>query len=181
MNRKVVHKAFWDFEHEERWLNERAEEGWSLISYTWAAYTFERTEPGAWVYRIELLPESVTKPASQEYLRFMADAGIETVATYMRWAYFRRRSDEKPFEIYSDLDSLIAHYQRVLTLFSSLTAALLPLATVNISNLAHSGHALPFVIPFFALHVAVLALFATQTVRLASKVKALKAQKQLFE
>jgi hypothetical protein len=181
MNRKIVRKLFWDFEHEERWLNEYAKEGWSLVSYTWATYTFEPTEPGAWVYRIELLPETEKTPASQEYLRFMDDAGIETVATYMRWVYFRKRADGTPFEIYSDLDSRIAHYQRVLTLFGSLTAALLPIGSVNIINLTHAGRALPFILPLFVLYIAIETLFVTQTVQLAKRVRALKAQKQLFE
>jgi hypothetical protein len=130
---------------------------------------------------IRLAVETEKTPASQEYLRFMDDAGIETVATYMRWVYFRKRADGTPFEIYSDLDSRIAHYQRVLTLFGSLTAALLPIGSVNIINLTHAGRALPFILPLFVLYIAIETLFVTQTVQLAKRVRALKAQKQLFE
>jgi hypothetical protein len=53
---KTVHKWFWvwDFEKEERWLNEMALEGWALVAVGWCRYVFERCEPGAYMIRLEM-------------------------------------------------------------------------------------------------------------------------------
>lgn len=58
MSAQTVHKLYWDFEREERWLNGKAAQGENLIRYRWGTYTFEQGAPGEWTYRIELLPES---------------------------------------------------------------------------------------------------------------------------
>ena len=54
--RKTVYKWFWvwDFEKEERWLNEMALDGWALVGVGWCRYTFERTEPGEYTIRLEM-------------------------------------------------------------------------------------------------------------------------------
>ena len=46
--KKTVFKLFfvWDFEKEERWLNEMAQEGWVLDNTGFSFYTFVRCEPG---------------------------------------------------------------------------------------------------------------------------------------
>ena len=45
---KTLHRNFWvwEFEKEERWLNEMAQEGWALQNAGFCTYTFEKTEPG---------------------------------------------------------------------------------------------------------------------------------------
>jgi hypothetical protein len=66
----TIHKLYWDFEKEERWLNEMAAKGLDLVGYSWGTYRFEHGTPGEWTYRIELLPETPAKSASLEYLSF---------------------------------------------------------------------------------------------------------------
>lgn len=41
---KTLHRNFWvwEFEKEERWLNEMAQEGWALQNAGFCTYTFER-------------------------------------------------------------------------------------------------------------------------------------------
>ena len=43
------------------------------------------------------------------YLDFLRDLDIECVGTYGRWAYLRRPRDGAPFDLFSDIDSKIAH------------------------------------------------------------------------
>ena len=136
MNVTTVRKLYWNFEKEERWLNEMAANGQALRHYSWGTYRFETSRPAEWTYRIELLPDVASKPASQEYLAFMADTGAQAVAIYQRWVYFRKPSVDGTFEVFSDLDSRIAHYKRVLLMFTSLFAALLPITIVNITNIS---------------------------------------------
>jgi hypothetical protein len=177
----TARKLYWDYEKEERWLNEMAAKGLALVKYTWGTYRFEQTTPGEWIYRIELLPQDASKPASREYLDFMADAGVQTVSTYMAWVYFRKPASEGPFELFSDTDSRIGHYQRVMTFFGSLTAALLPLTIVNFVNLSDSGRSMGFVLPLMSLQVAGVTIMAVQAVRSWRRVQELKARNRLFE
>ncbi|MDR1542692.1 MAG: DUF2812 domain-containing protein [Clostridiales bacterium] len=82
-------KAFWDFEKEEAWLNDMAAKGIAMTDYSICRYTFEECEPGEYEYRIELLEKSPKSHESVAYLRFLKESGIEAIAFYNSWAYFR--------------------------------------------------------------------------------------------
>jgi hypothetical protein len=53
--RKTINKVFfvWDFEKEERWLNEMAMNGWALCYVGLCRYTFEKCEPGEYTIRLD--------------------------------------------------------------------------------------------------------------------------------
>jgi hypothetical protein len=106
-------KAFWDYEKEEKWLNNMAAKGLAMTAYTFCRYTFENCIPGEYIYRIELLEHSVNHPESIRYINFLAENGVEHVDTYFRWVYFRKKASDGGFKIYSDLYSQIKHYQRI--------------------------------------------------------------------
>lgn len=118
--KKTVRKLFWvwDFEKEEAWINEMAAEGWHLVRVGFLKYVFEKFEPGMYGYRMELLEESPTSQWGKEYIKICEDAGIEKVGTYYRWVYWRRKSEHGEFDLYSDLDSRIAHLQRIINLIN---------------------------------------------------------------
>jgi hypothetical protein len=178
MSDKVVFKLFWDFEKEESWLNAMAAKGLNLMRYSWGMYRFEAGAPGEWIYRIELLPKRPGNASSKEYLGFMTEAGVETVTTYMSWVYFRKPAADGPFELFTDLDSRIVHYKRVLALFATLTAVLATLASANVVNADRGGWITVFVL---TLTITVGVLLAVQTLRLARRVSRLKGLKQLYD
>lgn len=72
---------------------------------------------GEYVYRIELLEKPVKHPESQNYITFMEETGVEMVASYDRWVYFRKKAVSGGFNIYSDIESKIKHYKRIRKLF----------------------------------------------------------------
>ena len=111
--KQVIRKAYWNFEKEERWLNRLAAQGLALTDYSWCRYVFEETQPGEYIYRIELLDHHATHPESKRYIEFVESTGAECVTTYMRWVYFRKKAADGPFDLYSDNASRIAHYRRV--------------------------------------------------------------------
>lgn len=114
---KVIWKAYSHFEKEEKWLNEMSAKGFALVSYTWCRYVFQPCQPGEYIYRIELLPAksaSLDSLEYQEYIDFLEETGAEPVTSHGRWIYFRRKATEGPFDIYSDADSRISHYKRIL-------------------------------------------------------------------
>jgi len=116
----IVRKAFWDYEKEEKWLNEMSAKGLALTDYSWCRYVFEETPQSEYTYRIELLENLPTHAESIAYIKFLEESGIEYVSSYMRWIYIRKKSSDGVFDIYSDADSKIKHYKRVNTLWSTL-------------------------------------------------------------
>lgn len=107
--RKRVRKLFWawEFEKEEQWLNEMAQSGWLLDGVGFCRYDFVPCESGAYTVRLEMRDND---PA---YLDLMAESGAEYVGRMVQWIYFRKSVEKGSFDIFSDLDSRIAHLQRV--------------------------------------------------------------------
>lgn len=115
MNRKTVRKMFfiWDWDEEERWLNEMASQGWHFVKYRFPnQYTFEQGEPGAWQYRLQALEKKIGSKESQDYLAFLRDLDIELVNSYLFWVYLRKPNDGTPFELFSDVESRLKHMRR---------------------------------------------------------------------
>ena len=108
-NRKTISKWFWvwSFEKEEEWLNEMAMNGWVLESVGWCKYHFVRCEPGEYSVRLEM------HPYDEAYLSFMKDTGAEYVGRMMMWIYFRKKTADGPFDLFSDIDSRISHLDKI--------------------------------------------------------------------
>ena len=64
----IVTKLFWDYENEEKWLNEMSAKGYGLVSLSLGKYTFEEQTPSIYTYRIELLDNLPRHPDTVEYL-----------------------------------------------------------------------------------------------------------------
>lgn len=97
----------WDFDKEERWLNTMAQQGWVLDRVGYCRYEFVRCEPGEYIVRLEM------RAHDEGYLSFMADTGAEYVGRMAKWIYFRRKAEYGPFDIFSDLDSRLAHLKKI--------------------------------------------------------------------
>ena len=113
--KRIIWKAYYNFETEEKWLNELASKGLAMTDYSWCRYVLEDTPPGEYIYRIELLDHTASHPESQRYIAFVEETGAEFVASYMRWVYFRKKAADGPFELFSDNTSRITHYRKVRT------------------------------------------------------------------
>ncbi len=117
------------FEEEEQWLNQMAAKGMILTGVGFCKYFFEEGTPGEYVYRLELLKNWPSHTESIAYISFLEDMGIEQVGSHLRWVYFRRKSTEGAFDIFSDIDSRISHYQRI-TRFSFVMSAMMAILAV---------------------------------------------------
>ncbi len=86
------------------------------------SYQFQKGEPADYVYRLDY--QSLRTKDKDSYLQLFADAGWEKVGEMGGWVYFRYKvtNGDAP-EIFSDLESKIGKYQRVLAYL----AILLPL------------------------------------------------------
>lgn len=132
MNQQVVKKIFWDYEKEEQWLNEMSAKGWMFSAYSFRKYVFTEGPKNKYTYRIELLEQVPNHPKSVEYIGFLEQSGVEKVAEYSRWVYYRRETAEGPFDIYSDLDSKINHFKRIHILWLTVMMVELIIGSLNI-------------------------------------------------
>lgn len=128
----IVRKPYWNYENEEKWLNEMAAKGLVLTDYSWCRYVFEEEEKGKYIYRIELLEKRATHTESVAYIRFMEEHNIEFIASYMRWVYFRKKASDGEFNIYSDTDSKLKYYKRVVNFWNVLSIIEFSAGVINL-------------------------------------------------
>lgn len=129
----IIWKVMYDFEKEERWLNEMSAKGLALSDYSWCRYVFEDKISTRYTYRIELLENLPKHPESMAYLKFLEENGIECVAMYWRWVYLRKNIEDGPFDIYSDHTSQLTYYNRVLMFFNTIMGIEVGAGLFNIS------------------------------------------------
>ena len=133
--RRTVYKWFWvwSFEKEEDWLNEMAMNGWVLESVGFATYHFVRCEPGEYSVRLEM------HPYDESYVSFMEETGAEFVGRMMMWIYFRKKSADGPFDLFSDIDSRISHLDKIGKMLSILGGINLAIGLLNVFSPSHLG------------------------------------------
>jgi len=185
--KKVIWKYFMNYEKEEVWLNEMSAKGFAFTDFFLCRYLFEESKPGEYIYRIELLENSPTHQKSRQYIKFMSENGVEHISSWISWVYFRKKAEHGPFDIYSDIDSRIAHYKRIGMLFLCIAIAEMCLGISQLGHVMHfflsekpllyySINLLAFVI---ALGFGILLLFGWNSMR--KRIKKLQLAKNLWE
>ena len=89
---------------------------------------FVRCQPGEYTVRLEM------RGHDEAYLAFMQETGAEYLGRMMKWIYFRKKTADGPFDLFSDLDSRIAHLDRICTLLKPIGAANLVIGLANSFN-----------------------------------------------
>ena len=168
MERKIVKKWIWiwEFDKEDQWLNAMAQQGWVLDKVGFCRYEFIRCEPGEYTVRLEM------REHDEAYLGFMADTGAEYVGRMVKWIYFRKKTELGQFDIFSDLDSKIAHLDRMCQTMKILGIANLVIGLANSLN--------P-VIDFGWLNLLCATLLMYALGRLEGKREALEKDRLLME
>ena len=166
-NRKTIRKWFWvwDFEKEEDWLNEMAMNGWVLEDVGFCTYHFVRCEPGEYSVRLEMYPQD------ESYMSFMEETGAEYAGRMVRWVYFRKKTADGPFDLFSDIDSRISHLDKIGKLLAAIGGANLLIGILNTFNPSRLG--------WINLLVATLLMYALG--RIHGKKEALERERLLHE
>jgi len=183
---KVIWRLFFNYEKEEAWLNKLSAEGLAFVGYSIFRYAFVESLPGEYTYRIELLDNIPSHPKSQNYLAFMAENGVEHISSWFRWVYFRKKAENGQFDIYSDVKSRIAHYQRISMLWFILMVSNISLGLINLGigleYLFGSGPSLKLsslLVGIFAITVGIVIFLSWNSLR--KKLNRLKLEKNLHE
>lgn len=130
MQHKTVKKWFWvwEFEKEELWLNTMAQSGWVLDGVEFCKYHFVSCEPGEYTVRLEMHAQD------DDYINFMQETGAEYVGRMVQWIYFRKKTVDGAFDLFSDLDSRISHLDRIGKMLLALGGANLAIGLANTFN-----------------------------------------------
>jgi hypothetical protein len=169
---RTVFRVFLDSsgQREERWLSEMARQGWFLKSIPVLFYRFKKGQPGDWVYRIDY--RGSFKVDRKEYLGLFKDAGWEFAASSAGRYYFRTKRGQGPMpEIFTDKDSRVALYRRIIA--GSTTLLVIMLMDVY-SMLINYRHRNWFSILMLVLFSALALLFAFQLVQITTRIKRIK-------
>lgn len=132
--RHTVYKLMWAWEYdkEEKWLNEMASKGLALISVGLCKYIFEDSEPGEYSIKLELLDHMPSSAESKSYLRFLEETGAEHVGSIFRWVYIRKKTAEGALDLYYDIGSKMKYLKRLQIFFVSLLIFELSIGMMNI-------------------------------------------------
>ena len=180
--RRTIRKWFWvwNFDKEEKWLNEMAAKGLGLVSVGFCKFEFEDCIPGEYKICLQLLDKMPRHAESQKYIEFLESTGAEHIGSFTRWAYFRKKASEGEFQLFSDNASKVKYLSGMIAMVALLTFANW-MAGLNNILLAGSGVALPINYVFGAISLLIGILGTIGTIRLLRKRKKLKEESRLFE
>ena len=103
--------------------------------------------------------------------------------TLLYWAYFRRATEDGPFELFSDVDSRVKHMKRI----RQVIVVLMPLIIFNFFNLlrciiAYDDARTPLILLLFAFYAFVFTpLSIYGLVRIQRKITLLHNERALHE
>jgi len=161
------YKLFWAWQDdkEEAWLTQMSQEGLHLASLGFPGfYCFAPGEPANYVYRLDFFTDSKDY---KNYLQLFKDAGWEHLGRMAGWQYFRTLAGEGELpEIYSDLDSKVQKYRRLLVYLS----IFLPIMIVVVSG----GRVAPFFVGVQAVYAVFLVIYIFAVVKLFGRIRELK-------
>lgn len=112
-------KLLFNKDEETVWINDLAEQGWAMRSFFGGFYSFERCQPGEYIYQIDFADKF--GHLSRDYRDFMEEMGVEIVCQWGFWVILRRHAQEGPFELYTDVESTMEHYRKIRTMFKVVT------------------------------------------------------------
>ena len=115
----IKFRVYFDKDKETTWLNEMAAQGYALTGYCACFYTFEQCEPGKYTYQIDFGDKMFA--VDDNYREFMAENNVEIVCLWGYWIILRKLAANGNFELYTDVDSSIEHYTKILKMFKFVT------------------------------------------------------------
>lgn len=127
---------------------------------------------------LQLLDKMPRHPESQKYIEFLEATGAEHIGNFTRWAYFRKKSKDGEFELFSDNASRIKYLSGVISSIALITVANCIVGINNVFlaiNLSSSVNYLGFI----NLAIGILGTFGC--IKLLRKRKRMKQECQLFE
>jgi len=182
--RHTVYKLLWAWEYdkEEKWLNEMAAKGLALISVGLCKYIFEDSEPGEYTCKIELLDNWPSSTRGKSYIRFLEETGAEHVGSMLRWIYLRKKTSKGILDLYSDIGSRISYLKRLQIFFITMFFFELGIGIMNLSIGAFSYNRMNTTNLFMGILLLFIALMCgIAGFRHTKKLRTLQREQQIRE
>lgn len=112
-------RLYFDKDKETTWINEMAAQGYALTGFCAGFYKFEECEPGKYIYQIDFGDKMFA--VDESYREFMTENNVEIVCLWGYWIILRKLTADGEFELYTDVDSSIEHYTKILKMFKFVT------------------------------------------------------------
>ena len=161
----------WQDDREEEWLGSMSRDGWHLSEFGFpGVYSFRRGEPKNYIYRLDF--QTSRMKDREAYLQLFRDAGWEHMGSMSAWEYFRTeaRPGEEP-EIFTDPESKIQKYQRVLRFLVIFFPILVFLFSTNGRQLPERG---PWGSVLWFITLGILLLYSFGTLGIILRIGRLK-------
>ena len=178
--RRTIRKFFfvWDFDKEEKWLNEMAAKGLALASTGFCKYEFEDSLPGEYKVCLQLLDKMPSHPESQKYIAFMEETGAEHVGSFTRWVFFRKKASEGDFQLFSDNESKVKYITSMLSFVALIVGLNLYIGLYNLFVVFFLHSAFNYI---GLLNFAIALVGIPGVINLWKKRNRMKKESQLFE
>ena len=178
--RRTIRKFFfvWDFDKEEKWLNEMAAKGLALVSAGFCKYEFEDSLPGEYKVCLQLLDKMPSHPESQKYIAFMEETGAEHVGSFTRWVFFRKKASDGDFQLFSDNESKVKYITSMLSFVALIVGLNLYIGLYNLFVAFFLHSAFNYI---GLLNFAIALIGLPGVIKLWKKRNRMKKESQLFE
>ena len=143
----------YDKDDDIAWLNQLSQEGFAMTGFFAGFWRFKPCVPGEYEYQIDLGDRFFG--VSNDYLELMRDTNIEYIGKFGFWIFLRRKKSDEPFILYSDVESKLAHYQKIRSLFQ--IAVIIELVCFLFETFAAAGG---IRLAYFFLPAFLLVIFA---------------------
>jgi len=169
-------KWFWSWQDEkqEAWLAEMSQQGLHLTELGYfGSYRFTPGPPRAYAYRLDFN----NKKKTDDYFQFIRDAGWEHMGTLAGWQYWRKEVCEgESHEFFTDSESKIQKYQRLLLSLTTSSPALLAMLVIGLAMFKRfpGRHPSWFVVLFVSVFMFGILFSALNAVMVQSRIKELK-------
>lgn len=131
----IIYRLFaaGDYDKRQKWINDMCLKGYALKKFGLIRYEFEKCKPGEYYYCLELLENLPTNPENQDYINFLRDEwSIEYVDSHYNWVFFRRKRVGGKFNLFSNPETKLSYFKRMLIFRASLIIVLLILSFSNL-------------------------------------------------
>lgn len=167
-----------DKDKEEDWLNEMARKGYGFTGFFAGFYKFENCEPGKYEYQIDIT-DGFFK-VSDDYREFMAEAGIEVVCCWGPWTILRRETKEGEFKLYTDVESSIANYRKILKMFKTVIVIELLCFYIEVMGAMRGSTFAAFCALFIGVMVIAFANIILKTKKVIGDLKARIGEEEVY-
>lgn len=171
-------RLYFDKDKEIAWLNEMAAQGWAMTGFFAGVYTFEKCEPGQYVYQVDFGDHF--GHVSENYRELMKDMNIEILQCWGYWILLRKEAAAGAFELYTDVDSQIEHYKKILRMFKAVTILEMLCLFMVTACASMENDAISWIPVIIFMSVIVMA-FISITVRTKDTIRRLKERKTGIE